>query len=307
MLVVLESIVPIFAVIFLGHALKRFGMIDDRFMEMSDSLLYFLFMPGLLFWKIAEQSPDKPIDWSVVLPAMAVIFATFLASLVYAGLAKISYGKIGSFSQSCYRFSTYLGLAVVSATYGEKGVREFGILIAFLIPFINLLAVPSLIWYSSARPAFSKELWILVRSIALNPLIVACLAGLAYSRLSIPMPHVFAATLSMTSALALPLALVSVGGSLTLEKIKFHIAESVAAAGFKLILTPLLGYLVLKWFRIPAFSFSVAMIYFGLPTSPNNHILSAQLNSDVELAKAAMVLSTLISAITLSVILIVFV
>jgi malonate transporter and related proteins len=307
MLVVLESIVPIFAVIFLGHALKRFGMIDDHFTDLSDSLLYFMFMPGLLFWKIAEQSPDKPIDWAVVLPAMAVIFAVFLGSLMYSRLMKMPNGKIGSFSQSCYRFSTYLGLAVVSATYGEKGVREFGILIAFLIPFINLLAVPSLIWYSSERPAFSKEIWILVKTVALNPLILACLAGLVYSRLRIPMPHVFAATLSMTSALALPLALLSIGGSLTLEKIKFHLPESVAAAGFKLILAPVLGYLVLKWLKTPAFSLSVAMIYFGLPTSPNNHILSAQLNSDVELAKAAMVLSTLISAASLSIILILFV
>lgn len=307
MLVVVESIVPIFAVIFLGYALKRLHMIDDHFTELSDSLLYFIFMPGLLFWKIAEQSPDKPIDWAVVAPSMAVIFIVFLGSLICARLVKLPHVKIGSFSQSCYRFSTYLGLAVVSATYGEKGVREFGILIAFLIPFINLLAVPSLIWYSGERPALSKEAWILVKVVALNPLILACSAGLAYSRLRIPMPHVLAGTLSMTSALALPLALLSIGGSLTMEKLRFQLGESVVAAGFKLILMPMLGYLVLKWLNTPSFSLSIAMIYFGLPTSPNNHILSAQLGSDVELAKAAMVLSTLISAVSLSVILILFV
>jgi len=42
------------------------------------------------------------------------------------------------------------------------------------------------------------------------------------------------------------------------------------------------------------------MIFFALPTSTAIYVLSAQLNSDVQLASAAIMLSTLLSLISLS-------
>jgi malonate transporter and related proteins len=60
------------------------------------------------------------------------------------------------------------------------------------------------------------------------------------------------------------------------------------------------GYWFLLAFHVSGPAFKIAMIYFALPTSPANYILSAQLNSDVELATAAIVLSTLLSIGSLS-------
>jgi len=54
-------------------------------------------------------------------------------------------------------------------------------------------------------------------------------------------------------------------------------------------------------------TFQIAMIYFALPTSPQNYILSSQLNSDVDLATSAIVLSTVLSVVSLSAIIFIFV
>jgi hypothetical protein len=66
------------------------------------------------------------------------------------------------------------------------------------------------------------------------------------------------------------------------------------------------GYALLKVFGVLDPAFTVAMIYFALPTSPQNYILSSQLNSDIELATSAIVLSTVLSMVSLSAVLLIF-
>jgi predicted permease len=69
---------------------------------------------------------------------------------------------------------------------------------------------------------------------------------------------------------------------------------------FKLVILPVVGYFCLQLFSVSDMPFKIAMIFFALPTSSASYILSAQLNSDVDLATAAIVLSTLLSIGSLS-------
>jgi hypothetical protein len=246
------------------------------------------------------------VEWNFVLAVMVSVFVVFVISLIFVKIRGVPDYEVGSFSQGCYRFSTYIGMAVILTSVGEEGVRRFGVLIGFVIPFINVLAVSSLIWFSGRDYSFREKAGFLVRAMVSNPLIIACLAGILYSTFQTPFPVFVENTLSLMSLLTLPLALISIGGSLTFAKFQGHFNLSAVAAGFKLVLLPLMGYAVAHIFQVSDISFKVAMIYFALPTSPNNYILSSQLNSDVDLAAASIVLSTLVSIASLSVTLTLF-
>lgn len=284
--------------------LKRFKITDDAFLCMSDKLIYYIFFPALLFWKIGKPAPGAPVEWSFVLAVGIAVFVVFATSLIFVKVRGVPAYEVGSFSQGCYRFSTYIGMAVILTAVGEEGVRRFGVLIGFVIPFINVLAVSSLIWYSGQQYSFGQKAWMLLRAMVSNPLIIACLAGILYSTLQTPFPVFVENTFSLLSLLTLPLALISIGGSLTFAKFRDHLGLSVVAAAFKLVLLPLVGYVVAQFFQVSDISLKVAMIYFALPTSPNNYILSSQLNSDVDLAAGSIVLSTLLSVVSLSITLI---
>jgi malonate transporter and related proteins len=301
MTLILNSIVPIFALIALGALLKRSGLTDEAFIKISDKLVYYIFFPALLFWKIGKPAASTIMDWNLTLAVLCsvfVVFAVSLASVKYLGLAS---REVGSFSQGCYRFSSYVGMAVALAVLGEDGVRQFAVLIGVLIPFINVLAVSTLIWFSEESYSRARKAMVLGKALISNPLIIACLAGIFYSTLNRPFPIFVDSTLAMMSLLALPLALLSIGGSLNFSALGGHLYKASAAAAFKLVLLPLVGYFCLKAFHVSTGAFPLAMIYFALPTSPVNYILSAQLNSDVDLATAAIVLSTLLSIVSLSV------
>jgi len=306
MTTIFNSIVPIFALVFLGSVLKRIGITDETYIRVSDKLVYFIFFPALLFWKIGKPAPSAGVDWQLVVAVLISVFVVFVISLATARLLGVTNHEVGSFAQGCIRFNSYIGLAVVLAVLGDDGIRGFGVLIGFVIPFINVLVVGTLIWFSRESYSMSHKAVLLVKSMVSNPLIIACLAGIGYSSLNVSFPVFVDSTLAMMSFLPLPLALISIGGSMTLSGFRGHLFKSSAAAVFKLAILPVVGYFVVKFLGVSDQGAKLAIIFFALPTSPAGYILSAQLDSDVDLATASIVLSTLLSIGSLSVVLLAF-
>jgi malonate transporter len=208
----------------------------------------------MLFWKIGSAAPDKGISVNLCLAAILSVVIVYLLSLAVIQLFNISNFQAGTFSQACFRFNTYIGMAIVMNTLGESGIKYFGLLIGFAIPIINVLAVSTLIWYSGQKGS--------------------------------PMQNLK--------------ALISIGGALTLQGLKHNTKISFIASLVKLLILPLIGFFLLKSFSITGIPFKAGMIFFTLPTATSIYILSAQLNSDTQLASAAIMLSTLLSIISLS-------
>ncbi|MFO7784628.1 MAG: AEC family transporter [Thermodesulfobacteriota bacterium] len=300
---VLDSLFPVFALIVLGSVLKRSKLTNEVFLKTSDRLVYFILFPAMLFWKIGGAEPDKLTDWGYCQAAALALMVICLAALAGIKLFKITDFQAGSFSQSCYRFNTYIGMAVALNAAGEEGARYFGILAGVLIPVINLVAVSTLIWYSGRDINTRGRLRLTITAVISNPLIIACVLGLLYARFVGNFPVFLDNLLSLTSMATLPLALISVGAALSFDKLQGHVRASLIAAVFKLLLFPLVGYFFLRLLGVGGVPFLVTMIFFALPTSASIYILSSQLNSDTGLASASIVISTLLSFISLSVVL----
>ncbi len=298
---VLNSIFPVFALIVLGYLLKKFNLTNNEYLKTSDRLVYFIFFPALLFWKIGGSS-SIAIDWLFCGAAIAAIIVIYLLSSIALKVFKVSDFQAGSFSQSCYRFNTYIGMAIIMNALGDEGVKHFGILIGFAIPLINFMAVSTLIWFSGRNFNVIQRSRITVKAIVSNPLILACIAGILYARSVNYFPVFIDNALSLTTFITLPLALLSIGGSLALKNFKVHFKLSLVASVFKLVLLPITGYVIMKKLHVPLIPFKVGMIFFTLPTSTAIYILSSQLNSDTRLASASIVLSTIFSFFSLLII-----
>lgn len=300
-MIVLNSLFPIVMLLLIGGILKRMGLTDAAFLKTSDRLIYYFFFPVMLFWKIGGASLDKGIDWNFCLASLTTLVAMFVLSTLVIKLFRIGEFQAGSFSQSCYRFNTYIGVAVILNSLGSEGVKYFGIMIGFAIPLINFFAVSTLIWFSGQDVGLKKRVLILSRSLVSNPLILGCLAGILYSRMFGSFPVFINNSLSLISMVALPMALISVGGSLTFSGVKGNLFPSMLAAVLKLVALPMMGWLVFHLFHVTGIPFKVGIIFLCLPTSTAIYVLSSQLNSDTVLASAAIVISTCLSFVSLSV------
>jgi predicted permease len=304
---ILDSLLPVFALLILGAFLKHRGYADAQFFQTSDRLIYYIFFPMMLFWKIGSARSGQEVVLGLNLAALSAIGFIYLLSTAAIVLFRVGAFQAGSFSQCCYRFNTYVGMAVVLNALGENAVRLFGILIGFAIPMINMVAVSTLIWFSSQDFTIRQRFKMTVRSIVTNPLILGCLAGILYSRMRWGFPLYLENCFRLAASVTLPLALLSIGAALTFATVKEYWRLCLAGAAIKLILLPAVGYTALRLFGVEGLAFKVGMLFFALPTSTAIYVLSSQLESDVRLASAAIVTSTVASFFSMSWVLTVFI
>ncbi|MFO7749111.1 MAG: AEC family transporter [Desulfobacteraceae bacterium] len=298
---IVETLFPVFALIAMGRTMKITGFASDLFFKTSDKMVYYIFFPCMLFWKIGSNPSAGSLDMGLPLAALCAVFAVFAASTVYLLSGRVSAFEAGTFSQSCYRFNTYIGMAVVLNGLGREGVLQFSLLIGFVIPVINVLSVAVLIWFSGKKYRPGQRFSKLARALIANPLILACMAGLAFSKLAPGFPVFIDNTLELVSMITLPLALISIGSAFSFSNLKGNFRLSLVAALFKMLFLPAAGFAFMALFGVTGVSFQAGMIFFTLPTSTAIYVLSSQLNSDTDLAAATIVFSTLFSIVPMSV------
>ena len=300
-MMVLNNLFPVFTLILFGGLLKRWRLTDDVFLKTADKLTYYIFFPLLLFWKIGGASTVLFSNSGLYKAVLCAVFAVYVLSTIFIIVFKVPDFQAGTFSQSCYRFNSYIGVAIVLNALGEEGIKHFAILIGMIIPVINVLCVSTLTWFSKQHTLPSKRLAQTAKALISNPLILACIGGILYANLWNGFPPFIDNALKLSSAVALPLAMLSIGGALTLSTVRNHFKMSLITSVFKLLVLPVTGYLFLMLFGVSGPVFKVGLIYFALPTSPALYILSSQLNSDTDLASASIALSTILSFFSLSI------
>ncbi|MCG8634694.1 MAG: AEC family transporter [Desulfobacterales bacterium] len=303
-MIVLNTLFPLFALLLLGSILKRRGITSDLFLKTADRLVYYIFFPVMLFWKVGGSVSSGSSSTGLCLAGILAVGIVFFLSLAYIRYGGVGSFQAGSFSQAAYRFNTYIGMAIVVAVLGQEGVRHFGILIGFLIPVINVMAVSVLIWYSNQSLPTGEKIRFFIKALISNPLILGCAGGILVSRADISFPVFLNNTFALISSVTLPLALISIGGTLSFSGFARFGKPALAAAGFKLLALPVIGFLLLHLFGVSGIPFKTGMIFFCLPTSTALYVLSAQLNSDLEMASTAIMISTMLSFVSLSVALI---
>lgn len=302
---VVNSLFPVFALIIMGMGLKHWRFTTTDFLATADRLVYFIFFPTLLFWKIGGSTPSPTANGHFYLAVVLAVLLIYLASLAYIRW-RVPAFQAGTFSQSCYRFNTYIGLAIVITALGEDSIRPFGILVGFLIPLNNVLAVATLSWYAEGQASRGLRVRQAAAAMLSNPLILACLGGVIYSRTIGFFPPFLDNGFALMAGMTLPLALLSIGAALNPTGIRDHWKQALAGAGFKLLALPLVGWGLMRWLGVGGLDLQIGMIYFALPMSPGTYVLSSQLKSDTRLAATAIVLQTALSILPLAAVLAIF-
>ncbi len=301
-MIVADALLPVCLLLILGGMLKRFGLTNDQYLKTSDRLVYYIFFPIMLFWKIGGNNQADSVNPTFLVITILLIVASFLLSLLFIVSRRVTPFQAGSFSQSCYRFNSYIGVAVILNSIGEEGIASFGVLISIAIPLINLFAVAVLLYYSQEKGhSLKKSSMTFFQALVSNPLILGCFSGLIYGRLFDGFPTFLDNSLQLLSIVTLPLALMSIGGNLHFKGVKDNFLPAFASSSVKLLFLPLAGFWCYHFWKVTGIEFKVGMIFLSLPTSTTIYLLSSQLGSDTELASSSIVISTLLSFLPLSV------
>jgi predicted permease len=297
-------VLPVFLVIALGTLLRRLHLMDDTFLQQTNKLVYVVFLPLLLFHRIGQADFNSFFNAPLVLGSSLVIVCGFLLSYGYASLRGYPGPIKGSFSQGAFRGNlAYVGLAICMNTYGENGLTSAGMLMGFLVPVLNLFAILALLLPQRHHPGATPN-W--GRQLALNPLIVASFLGLLWSYFKLPLPIIIDRALGISTGLSLPLALLAIGGSFSLKRIKGDLQLAGFATLIKLVLLPLLALAILVPLGVGGQDLGIGILMAGTPAATATYIMAHQMRGNAELAGSIVMLSTLLSALSYTLILLLF-
>jgi predicted permease len=121
---------------------------------------------------------------------------------------------------------------------------------------------------------------------------------MAFSVSGVSVPLLIDRSLGILSGLALPLALLVIGASLSFKMIRLHISSALGAGMLKLIVLPAAGYLLYGWFGVSAQDYLPGLILLAAPTATLTYVMATEMKGDTELAIAAISVNTMLSAIT---------
>lgn len=285
------TLLPDFALILLGYALRRWMALGDHFWTGVEKLVYFVLFPALLFNALTKA----PLTFSAVPligTSLAAMVAAMLLALVARPLLTISPISFASQFQCAFRFNSYIGLAVAAKLHGTAGIAAMGLVVGSMVPFANLAAVGMLARHGET------SIW---RELAKNPLFLATLVSLGWNLAGWPVPAPFGQFLGRLAEAAIALGLLAVGAALKLRGAIGR--EGRMAAGYflavKLLVMPLIAWLVARRIGLAGVHFDVALIFAALPTASSAYILAQQMGGDGVRVAWLISASTLLGMVTL--------
>ena len=292
-------IAPVFLIITLGFVIKKIGVINENFVAITSKFVFNISLPAFIFMKISN------IDLTAVLDMGQIIFIYVGTLIVYFIIWIISsyFIKDGRdlsvFVQGAYR-SNYaiVGLAIIANLFGEEGLGKASLILAFLLPLYNVLAV--IILTVPMRKERKLNLRSTVQEIILNPLIVAVIVALPFSYFKLDLPSMLLTTGNFLADVALPLALIGIGGSLNIENIKRASTLAFSSSMLKLIVVPVILTYIAYLFGYRAMDLGIMFILFACPTAIVSFIMAEAMGCNSKLAGNIVVISTIGSVITIS-------
>ena len=291
---IFDSLIPIFSLILIGFFFKKINFPSNDFWSQADKLTYYILMPSLLIFELSNAKLNLNDNFEFISSALLAITFTMFFLVLINIFTPIKAYSFTSVMQGGIRFNTYLFLAITSSIYGKDGLVLSAILLAFAIPFLNVLCITIFAIYMKNE---KLNFFYLIKSIITNPLIVACFIGGSINFLDIKLPIALNNTLAILSKGALVLGLLSIGFALIIKDINSFKYELFLSSLAKFIILPIFIFIFGSYFGLETQMISILVLFAILPTAPSAFILARQLGGNISLMSSIITIQTLLSVI----------
>ncbi|MEQ1944569.1 AEC family transporter [Mesorhizobium sp. VNQ89] len=303
MLDVIGLVLPFFGLIFLGFFVARITRQPVEALGWMNTFIVYVALPALFFQLLAKTPFEQLTELTCILGS--VLSTYFIFTLMFAGSRLIEGSSIAESTikslAAAYGNIGYMGPGLALLVFGPEAAVPVALIFCFE-NIIHFAVAPMMMALSGGEKQPPAQLMLgVLRKIVLHPFIIATAAGVAAAYLHLRPPLPIERLLEYLSAAAAPCALFAMGVTLALRPLKRVPKELGPIVFLKLILQPLVCYVVLSW--VGNFSevwlFS-AVLLAALPTATNVFVLAQQYHVWVERASASILLTTCFSVATVT-------
>lgn len=294
----LNATLPIFLMIIVGKALQKLHIIDEQFTKTADKYVFVVALPALVFKDLTENDIRSDFDGGYVLFCFTVTLVIILAVWGLTSLFMKNQSEQGAFIQVCYRSSAaILGLAFIDNMFDGVGMAPLMIIGA--VPLFNIFAV-IILTLKGDNGGQKPDLKTTLIQVIKNPILLSIIVSLPFAFFRWHFPDFVNKAIAGIANTATPLALISIGAAFEGYQAIKKIKPTVIASVIKLVLLPALFLPLAIYFGYRNQELMAILIMLGSPATVSCYIMAKNTGNDAVLTSSVIVLTTLLSAITLT-------
>lgn len=283
--------VSLFIYLAVGYYLRRKKMISDEARLGISDLLLNVLLPCMVF-----ESFNMEITPEQLISASSILLISLLVCLVSYILGQFIYRPFPDSKQKILRYGTlvpnsvFAGLPIVRSAFGPLGLFYASV---FIIP------IRIFMWSAGISLFTDSDLKSKLKSVLLNPGIIAVVLGLI--RLFLKVPSTFVDTaISKMGDCTTSLSMMCVGMVLADIDLRSVFDPVCFFASFvRLILLPSLLLVALKLMGFDELSIGASVILTGMPFGSTTALLAQRYGADSEFASKCVFITTVLSLFTI--------
>lgn len=287
---ILLGLLPSFLMVGLGGVVRN--RLSANAWQGLDKLNFEILFPALLFVSAASRPIELANLFKMAPAVWSILLAGLLLGLLVRRMGPASFLDFAGAWQTAWRFNSAIALVAVG-TLSRANDAQMAVAIGLAVPVANIFAVSALSRGGSLGLAAS------VKRVALNPFLLASIAGVLVGLTGFAIPAPILAPLQMLAAAAIPIALISVGATMNWGALARLDLFNGAICAIKLVALPALTLMTCLVLQVSPAIASVLVVFAALPTASAAHVLAAGFGADRALVATLVAQSTLLGAVTL--------
>jgi len=299
-----NNLIPIFAIIFLGMFLGKKFSLDVH--TLSKIILY-VFAPLYLFVNIYTNEIRTDMLTAAVVVILIIPIYYLIGSLI-GRLRKYDKSRTNAFINSIMFYNSgNFGIPLITMVYsgklfqvnGEMPYLNYALTVQIIVMLIQNSSVNTLGVFNASRAGGNIKDAV---KKALNMptfyslVLVIVFKFIPYNLEQLP---IWPALTYLKDGF-IALALLSLGVQLSQTKIRFTDPDVLLSAFIRLIGGPVIAFLLVSLFGIKGIMAQTLIISSSVPTAVNTAFIGVEFNNSPGFASRAVMVSTLLSAVTLT-------
>jgi malonate transporter and related proteins len=305
---IFDVALPFFAVIGLGWGFLRWRVVDRTAIAGINTFVFYLALPALLIDSLRTAPLEELLDWrflAVFYGASAVIYALVLGSSLLRG-SPLAEGALRALAAVWGNWG-YMGIPLLLAAFGPQGALVAVVAMLGDSLFTSPTTI-ALVELGRSGKGGLKAAGRAILNVMRNPLVLSTAVGLALAAFDIGLPVAVERFLGFVGGAASPAALFALGAALVGVPMRSGRGETAVISLVRLVLHPALVWLgATFWLPLGPEITQAAVVTAALPTAASVFVLAQHYDTYVVRASAIVLLTHLLSVVTLSVLLVLFI
>ncbi len=303
MTAILDTVLPVFAVIFAGFAVGRWGVLGEAGSETLNRFVYYGALPALFVISTAPVALAEIFNWPFLAAYLGGMAAT--AALALGAARAWSRGRPSAFALNAlaatFANTGYLGIPLLLTAFGEGAALPAVIATVLNGAVVMALAIAVIeadLSHRAGAFAIARDAGL---GVIKSPLVLAAAAGILLSATQTPLPAAIATFLALLGAAAPPAALFAIGLFLAERRFAAPWREVSWIAFLKLLVHPAVTWIIAVPVLGLAPDWAAAVVLLAaLPTGSLVFVLAQEYGHYTQRAAAAILVTTALSVVSVS-------